>query len=168
MLDTETTGLSRKKGSVCGNHRIIEIGCIEIVDGVLGKTWHSYINPGRKNSKKATEIHGIPDSMLQSKPPFCSILESLLAFIGSSPVVMHNAPFDICFLDKEFSLVDKSQQPRCRFRYIDTLPFFRCLYPETPNSLDHLRQKFYIPPPKHHSALSDATDLAIVLLSLWF
>jgi DNA polymerase-3 subunit epsilon len=105
VLDTETTGFTRKKGiPICHDHRIVEVACVEIDDGVrTGSVFHEYVNPGRNVDPAAVRVHGITDTFLRDKPSFKDVVGKMLDFIGRSPVVIHNAPFDIAFLDKEFS-----------------------------------------------------------------
>ena len=104
VLDTETTGLEPSEG-----HRIIEIGCVELVDRRLtGNTYHQYIQPGREIDAGAVEVHGITSEFLADKPRFLDIASEFLAFIRDAELVIHNAPFDVGFIDHEFTLLKKS------------------------------------------------------------
>lgn len=163
FLDTETTGFIRGGNDICGPHRIVEIGCIEVVDGVLGRSYQSYVNPGDSTvSYKAMQVHGITDEFLVDKPCFSEIADELLDFISDSVIVMHNAPFDIAFLDKEFGLLDR--KPKRIFKFIDTLPIFRRLMMGFDNSLDGLSRRFGIHRDKFHGAVHDAKALAMLFL----
>mgnify|MGYP003433544870 FL=1 len=107
VLDTETTGLEYSQG-----HRIIEIGGVELLDRRLtGRHFHRYINPGRPVDEGAFEVHGISDEFLADKPPFAQIVDEFLAFIGGAELVIHNAPFDLGFLDNELALLGRRDPP---------------------------------------------------------
>lgn len=163
-LDTETTGFSRGLDPSLG-HRIVEIACVEIVDGVItGNHFHSYVNPQRKMSPGAMRVHGLTDVFLSDKPLFKDVSEAFLHFIGTDLIVIHNASFDIKFIDKEFILLDN--WPVSAFRFIDTLLLSRSLFPGLPNNLDSLCHRFNIPERYIHSALGDATILAHIYLHL--
>lgn len=169
-LDTETTGLN-SKGNVCLNHRIIELACVEIIDGrITENTFHTYLNPGVSISPKATKIHGIKNKSLKGKPKFSDIVKDFLSFIGTSHVIIHNAPFDIAFLDQEFSLLPKTKRPTNTFYYIDTLDIGRELFPGQDNTLDALYNRFFYDEndgvKRIHGALQDAKMLANVFLRL--
>ncbi|MBS0236083.1 MAG: DNA polymerase III subunit epsilon [Proteobacteria bacterium] len=160
VLDTETTGLSAFHG-----HRLIEVACVEIIDGELtGNHYHTYINPKRDVPKDAYEIHGIATEFLYDKPVFPKIADDFLSFIGTSELVIHNAPFDMGFLNHELSLVGHNHIPMNRV--IDTLQLARKLFPGAPASLDALCERFNISLSKRHKhgALIDAELLAIVYL----
>lgn len=166
MLDTETTGLNFR-GEVCRDHRVIEVACVEIVDGVItGKEFHSFINPNDvKVSLGAQKVHGITDEFLKDAPTFDQIIRRMLSFIGDSPLVIHNAPFDIAFLNKEFNLLQPEHIPRQIFKYIDTLAISRALFPGENNTLDALCNRFAIMDGKRvHGALTDARLLARLFL----
>lgn len=162
ILDTETTGYS--KGNVSKSHRIVEIALVELEDGVeTGKIFHSYVNPHMKITSKAERIHGISDAFLIGKPAFSSIVIDLLAFIGDSPIVIHNAAFDTAFLDKEFNLLKPSLQPKCVFHVVDTLTMARQMFPGERNDLSSLAKKYSIHINRDkHGALTDCKILAQV------
>lgn len=170
VLDTETTGLNRShNGSVCKGHRIIEIGCIEILDGIItGEKFHAFVKPDCSISPKALEIHGITDQFLESKPKFEDVVESFLKFIGTSYLVIHNAPFDVAFLDQEFTLLHEKQQPKLVFTVIDTLKIARKCFPGGDNTLDALAKRYGIGLERRnkHGALLDAEMLARVYLMM--
>jgi DNA polymerase III subunit epsilon len=139
-LDTETTGLSTE-----GGHRVIEIGCVEIVDRKLtGKTFHSYINPEREVEAGAFAVHGISTDFLCNKPKFCDLLEELLSFINGAELIIHNAPFDIGFLNHEFNLSNHPKNVTDYCTVFDTLPFARKRHPGQKNSLDALCKRYEI------------------------
>lgn len=166
-LDTETTGLKKGKFNISHGHRIIEIAAVEIVDNKITKNkFHSYINPGMKISEKAQQVHGIRDEFLIGKPKFEDISSKLLEFIGDSDIIIHNAPFDISFLDQEFRLLKTPPHGRI-FKVIDTLRMTRNRYPGQDNSLLGLCKRFGIPCENSHSALSDATMLANLFVLLF-
>jgi DNA polymerase-3 subunit epsilon len=162
VLDTETTGLSPKKGD-----RIVEIGCVELVNHLpTGKCFHEYINPERDMPKKAQEVHGLSESFLAEKPIFSDILEAFDGFIGSSPLIIHNAEFDMSFLNWErkrlnLELISMS-------RTIDTLMLAREKFPGSQANLDALCRRFQIDISDRslHGALKDAKLLAEVYLEL--
>jgi len=162
VLDTETTGLNPKEG-----HKIIEIGCIELDDNVpTGKEWHSYVNPKRDIPEAATEVHGLEEAFLRDKPLFKEIAEDFLGFLKEDVLVIHNARFDIGFLNHELNiaglpLLDLEKT-------IDTMLLARKLSPGAPASLDALCKRFDIDlvHRKKHGALVDAKLLAEVYLEL--
>lgn len=166
-LDTETTGFSRK-GDVSVDHRIIEIGCVEIDDGVVtGSVFRSYINPLRSIDPKASRVHGITDKDVEDAPVFSDVVSKFLDFIGDSIVIIHNAPFDIAFLDKEFLLLPPAVRPKCVFYYIDTLAWARSMFPNQDNRLDALALRYQIDLGRDkHGALIDAMMLARVFLCM--
>lgn len=172
VLDTETTGLNRGRdngASVCDGHRVIEIGCVEIVSGsVTGREFHSYINPCRDVDQKAVAVHGLTDLFLRDKPTFDVIVDSFLDFINDADaIVMHNAPFDVAFIDQEFRLLDYRKQPHALFTVVDTLELARALFPGVPNRLDDLCRRFSLPSRSGaHGALEDARILAKIYLIL--
>lgn len=164
-LDTETTGMNksgRDNGAlVAVGHRIIEIACVEIVDGVVtGKTFHSYINPGRRIDPKATAVHHITDSMIKDSPAFSDIVGDFLSFVKDDELIIHNAPFDTAFLDKEFRMLPAHKQPNTTFRCTDTLTIARNMFPGQDNTLGALCRRYGIAAAVHHSALLDAIMLA--------
>jgi DNA polymerase III subunit epsilon len=159
VLDTETTGLEPEKG-----HRIIEIGCIELVDRkVTGNTFHKYINPGRDIEDDAVSIHGITTAFLKDKPTFDTILEEFLVFINGAELIAHNAGFDVNFINYEIKLLSKN--PRLLDSYVtvfDTLGLARKMFPGQRNTLDAIckRYKIDLSERKFHGALLDAQLLA--------
>ena len=138
ILDTETTGLSIKDG-----HRIVEIGCLELSNRVPTKNiFHCYLNPERKVSEDAFKIHGYSDEFLAGKKTFSEIAESFLNFIKDKKIIIHNAAFDLSFLDYELSLINKKAIDKNNI--IDTLEIAREKYPGSQNSLDALCKRFNI------------------------
>jgi DNA polymerase III subunit epsilon len=146
ILDTETTGLECEEG-----HRVIEIACLELIDGrSTGVTYHQYINPGRAIDAGAVEVHGISESFLQDKPEFQDIASELLALIDGAELIIHNAPFDIGFLNNELRLTMPSEKPideRCRV--IDTLALAKQKHPGIRNSLGALAERYGIVVPDY-------------------
>ncbi len=162
ILDTETTGLSPAQG-----HRIIEIGCIEVFNRKpTGKTFHHYINPQRDVPEKSTEITGLTEAFLKQFPPFTTIVDGFLDFIANDPLVIHNAAFDMSFLNAELEWAKKPLLPRTRA--IDTLIMARKKFPGSPASLDALCKRFEIDLSKRdkHGALLDAELLCHVYVEL--
>ena len=162
VLDTETTGLSTKDG-----HRIVEIGCIELVDLVpTKKTFHSYINPERSVSKDALDVHGYTDEFLSSKKKFSEIAEDFLKFIDNAKIVIHNASFDISFLNNELSLCGKNLIKKDSV--VDTLEIARNKFPGSSNSLDALCKRYRIDNSKRtkHTAVIDCELLSKVYVNL--
>lgn len=163
MLDTETTGINRKKdhGGVAHGHRIIEVACLELINGKLtGKKFHSYVNPKCKIDKKATKIHGITKEFLEDKPTFKDIANDLIKFMENSTLIIHNAKFDIEFLDQEFNLLEPHQQPRCTFHVHDTLEMAREKFPNIKSDLNSLMKYFNININRDkHSAITDCEIL---------
>ena len=175
VLDTETTGLFHKKGD-----RIIEIGAIELINHIpTGNTFHSYLNPliEGEMSTEALKVHGLTTEFLSNKPFFSEIVESLLTFLGSSKLIIHNAKFDIGFLNNELQLLENSNRevyenlPYKEIRnenFIDTLEIAKSLYPGKSVSLDSLCIKFGINNKRKgkHGALIDSEILSEVYLEL--
>ena len=162
VLDTETTGLDPAEG-----HRIVEIGAVELVNHIAtGRTWHQYINPCRPMTPEAQAVHGLDDAFLADKPPFEAVLESFLAFIGSARLVIHNAPFDMRFVNAELSRC--VQPPLPGDRALDTLAMARARFPGAPASLDALCRRFGVDNSgrEKHGALIDCFLLAEVYLEL--
>lgn len=161
VLDTETTGLDPSEG-----HRIVEIACIELVHHVpTGRKFHRYVNPQRSMPEDALAVHGITAEFLAGQPPFGAIIDELLAFIGSDRLVIHNAEFDLAFLNGE--LVRHERVPiDCAF--IDTLGLARVRFPGAPASLDALCRRFGIDLSARvqHGAEVDCGLLAAVYLEL--
>lgn len=161
-FDTETTGLEPKQG-----HRIVEIGCIELIDRVrTGKFFHSYVNPERDVPQRVVNIHGITEEFLADKPLFRKIAPKFIEFLGDSPLVIHNASFDMKFIN--FELERASLPEISNKRAIDTLVMARTKFPGTKVSLDALCERFGINLSKRekHGALLDAELLAEVYIWL--
>jgi DNA polymerase-3 subunit epsilon len=165
ILDTETTGLEPEKG-----HRIIEIGALELVDRRLtGKRFHSYFNPERDIEDGAMEVHGLTLEFLQDKPRFSDVVDELLAFIEGAELVIHNAPFDLGFLDYELSLAGRRADALAgRAQVLDTLELARELHPGQRNNLDALCKRYEVDNSSRtlHGALLDAEILADVYLAM--
>ncbi len=162
VLDTETTGLS-----VASGHRIIEIGAVELINKVpTGRKFRTYLNPQRAISEGAYRVHGISLDFLRNKPLFGDIAEELENFIGDAHLVIHNAPFDMNFLNNEFLLVGRKQIPF--ERAIDTLVIAKKLYPGAKVSLDALCKRFKIDLSNRtfHGALKDAELLVLVYMEM--
>ena len=165
VLDTETTGLDIAEG-----HKIIEIGCIELIDRkITGNVFHQYISPNRKIDENASKVHGITDDFLKDKPMFSEIINDFLSYLADSSLIIHNAPFDIGFLKKEFDdanfnpdLVDKGRN------IYDTLKTARSMTPGKRNSLDALCERYEVDNKERdfHGALLDAKLLAEVYLKM--
>lgn len=162
VLDTETTGLDPIKGD-----RIVEIGAVELFNHMpTGETYHQYINPQRLMPQEAFAVHGLGDDFLRDKPTFAKIAADFLAFIGSSRLVIHNAAFDMKFLNAELRWVDRPQIPSDQA--LDTLAIARKRFPGSPVSLDALCRRFNINNTARalHGALLDSEILAEVYLEL--
>ena len=161
VLDTETTGLSVKDG-----HRIVEIGCIELNDLVpTAKKFHCYLNPERKVSEKALEVHGYTDDFLSKKKKFKEIVNDFLEFIKNKRLIIHNAEFDLSHLNNELKILGKDE---IRNEIVDTLVLARDKFPGSPISLDALCKKYRIDNTKRtlHTALIDCDLLAKVYINL--
>ena len=162
ILDTETTGLS-----IDQNHRIVEIGCIELKDQIPTKNvFHQYINPERSVSPEAFKVHGYSDKFLSNKKKFSEIADSFLSFIKDKKIIIHNAGFDLSFLNYELKLTKKNIIKKENI--IDTLEIARQKYPGSQNSLDALCKRFNIDNSKRekHSALVDCQLLKEVYINL--
>ena len=162
ILDTETTGLSIKE-----NHRIIEIGCIELKDQIATKNiFHTYLNPQRKISEEAKKVHGYTDKFLSDKKSFSEIAEDFIDFIKNKKIIIHNAVFDLSFLNYELKLINKKEIDKRNV--IDTLEIARQKYPGGQNSLDALCKRFNINNSKRekHTALLDCELLREVYINL--
>jgi DNA polymerase-3 subunit epsilon len=164
VLDTETTGLSAAEG-----HRIIEIGCLEIVNRRLtGRTLHLYLNPEREIDEAATEVHGMTWDDLRDKPRFAEVAERVLEFCAGAEVLIHNAAFDLSFLDAELARVGHGRfRERCG-GVLDTLLMARELHPGKRNSLDALCDRYGVSNSHRtlHGALLDSELLAEVYLAM--
>ena len=161
VLDTETTGLSVKE-----NHRIVEIGCLEL-DNLIptGNKFHCYLNPERKVSEKALQVHGYSDEFLASKQKFNEISDKFLSFIAEKKLIIHNAEFDLGHLNHELSLIGKH---KINNEVVDTLVLARDKFPGSSISLDALCKRYKIDNSKRtqHSALVDCDLLAKVYINL--
>ena len=164
ILDTETTGLETTQG-----HRIIEIGCVEVKDRKLtGNHYHQYIQPDREIDEGAIQVHGITNEFLTDKPRFIDIAEDFIAFIKEAQLVIHNAPFDIGFLNHELKLMEYGANVDSFCSVLDTLLLARDLHPGQRNSLDALCKRYDIDNSlrQKHGALLDAEILADVYLTM--
>ncbi len=165
VLDTETTGLEPSLG-----HRVIEIGCVELINRrETGKTYHQYLCPDRDIDEGAEAVHGLSNEFLADKPRFADIVDDFLEFVDGAELVIHNAPFDIGFLDRELDLLDKgftAMPQRCQI--LDTLALARKMHPGQRNSLDALCKRYKVDNSKRelHGALLDARILADVYLAM--
>ena len=162
ILDTETTGLSNTE-----KHRIVEIGCIELSNQIsTNKIFHEYINPQRPVSEEAYKIHGYSDKFLSDKKTFAEISEDFLNFIKDKKLIIHNAPFDLSFLNYEMRLIKKKEIDKKNI--IDTLEIARAKYPGSQNSLDALCKRFNIDNSKRkkHNALIDCHLLKEIYVNL--
>ena len=161
ILDTETTGLSVKDG-----HRIVEIGCIELEDLIPTKRkFHSYLNPERKVSEKALEVHGYTDEFLANKKKFKEIASEFMDFINGKRLIIHNAEFDLSHLNNELEIIGKKT---IKNQVVDTLILARNKFPGSSSSLDALCKRYRIDNSKReqHSALADCDLLAKVYINL--
>ncbi|MEY3219097.1 MAG: hypothetical protein RIT27_454 [Pseudomonadota bacterium] len=165
VLDTETTGLDPKNG-----HRIIEIGCVELFNRqITGQTFHTYLQPEREVDPDAMKVHGITNEFLLDKPLFNDIVDSFLNFVKDAELIIHNAPFDVGFLNHELKQWKTEQLPIDKTNQIlDTLVLARKWYPGQRNSLDALCKRFNIDNTQRqlHGALLDAQILAEVYLAM--
>jgi DNA polymerase-3 subunit epsilon len=162
VLDTETTGLSVKEG-----HRIVEIGCLELDNQIpTSKKFHCYLNPERKVSQKALEVHGYTDEFLSSKKKFKEIVDDFLSFIKNKRLIIHNAEFDLSHLNNELLLLGKSKIDNNNI--VDTLELARNKFPGSAISLDALCKRYRIDNSKrvHHTALIDCELLSKVYVNL--
>ena len=165
VLDTETTGLEPEL-----NHRIIEIGCVELVNRrATGRTFHRYLNPERDLDDGALAVHGISRAELDGQPRFADVAEELVGFIGGAELVIHNAAFDVAFLDAELARIGGVPRQVATFcQVLDTLALARELHPGQRNSLDALCKRYSIDNSARelHGALLDARILAEVYLAM--
>ena len=162
ILDTETTGLSISEG-----HRIVEIGCIELNDLMPTQNrFHCYLNPGRKVSKKALEVHGYTDEFLSTQKNFAEVVDQFLNFIENKRLVIHNAEFDLSHLNNELALLGKKKLNS--ENVVDTLTIARDKFPGSPISLDALCKRYRVDNSKRtqHTALIDCDLLAKVYINL--
>lgn len=164
ILDTETTGLNPKSGD-----RIIEIGCVEMVNRRLtGNNFHYYINPERDSDPGALAVHGLTTEFLSDKPKFSDIVDTLCDFVRDAEIIIHNAPFDLGFLDAEFERLGKSNFMAYVHQVTDTLAQAKELFPGKRNSLDALCERYQVSNAHRtlHGALLDAELLAEVYLAM--
>lgn len=164
MLDTETTGLEFRLGD-----RVIEIGCVEMIGRKLtGRRFHRYLNPEREVEAGALAVHGLTDEFLQDKPKFRDVVDEFLAFIRDGELVIHNAPFDVGFLDNELSLVGRPALHDLAAGVVDTLKMAKELHPGRRNSLDALCERYQVNHTQRtlHGALLDAELLSEVYLAM--
>lgn len=164
FLDTETTGLSPESGD-----RVIEIGCIEMVNRRLtGNNKHFYLNPERKNSEDAVRVHGLTDEFLADKPVFAAVADELMEFVAGAQIVIHNAAFDVGFLNAELRRLGRPVFAECVGGIADTLMMAREMFPGKSNSLDALCKRLEVDNSNRtlHGALLDAGLLAEVYIRL--
>ena len=164
FLDTETTGLSPESGD-----RIIEIGCVEMLNRRLsGRNLHFYLNPQRRNSEDAVKIHGLTDEFLADKPLFDSIADELLEYLAGAEVIIHNAGFDVGFLNEELKRVGRSRFGEIVTQVTDSLTMAREMFPGKSNSLDALCKRLEVDNTNRalHGALLDAGLLAEVYIRM--
>jgi len=162
VLDTETTGLDALRGD-----RLVEIGCVEMFNHMpTGQTYHVYINPERDMPQEAFAVHGLSSEFLADKPLFATVAEDFLTFIGDAPLIIHNASFDIGFINMELERVKRAAIPRERL--VDTLLLARRKHPGVSNRLDDLCSRYAIDNSRRtkHGALLDAELLAEVYIDL--
>lgn len=165
VLDTETTGLEPRLG-----HRIIEIGCVEVIDRkVTGKRYHQYINPEREIDEGAQEVHGISTAFLADKPLFADVVDDFLNFIRGAELVIHNAPFDVGFINHELNFLNQQNnhiEHICTV--LDSLVLARKMHPGQKNNLDALCKRYGIDNSQRdlHGALLDAEILAETYLAM--
>jgi DNA polymerase-3 subunit epsilon len=164
FLDTETTGLSFESGD-----RIVEVGCVELVNRRLtGRSKHFYINPQRPNSEDALKIHGLTDDFLADKPLFAAVADELVEFLDGAEVVIHNAAFDVGFIDAELARLGRPPFASIASKVTDTLALAREMYPGKSNSLDALCRRLEVDNSSRtlHGALLDAGLLAEVYIRM--
>lgn len=165
VLDTETTGLEPSEG-----HKIIEIGCVEMFNRrFTSNNYHQYLNPEREIDAGAIEVHGITNESLRDKPKFRDVARDFLEFVRGAELIIHNAPFDVGFLNKEFSLIDgETVRIEDHCTVIDTLKLARTMHPGQKNDLDSLCRRYSVDNSARtlHGALLDAEILADVYLAM--
>ncbi|MCW5263206.1 DNA polymerase III subunit epsilon [Verminephrobacter eiseniae] len=164
VLDTETTGLSADSGD-----RIIELGCVELLNRKLtGNNLHLYFNPGRDSHEDALKVHGISNEFLKDKPRFAELVDDILQYLQGAELIIHNAAFDVGFLNKELELAARPALAHCVERVTDTLAMAKELYPGKRNSLDALCDRLGVDNSGRtlHGALLDAELLADVYIHL--
>ena len=164
FLDTETTGLSADNGD-----RIIEIGCVELFKRKLtGNNKHFYLNPGRESHEEALKVHGITSAFLKDKPKFEAVVDELLEYVKGAEIIIHNAPFDLGFLNKELALLGRPHFRECVSSVTDTLVMAKEMFPGKRNSLNALCDRLDVDNSGRalHGALLDAELLADVYINL--
>ena len=165
VLDTETTGLEPKEG-----HKIIEIGCVEVINRQVTENYfHQYLQPDRKIDEEAIQVHGITNEMLQDKPRFADVVQQFMDFIQGAELLIHNAPFDVGFINYELQLLNQGWQDVTHYCAVtDTLKMARKRYPGQKNNLDALCKRLEIDNSKRelHGALLDSQILADVYLAM--
>ena len=164
ILDTETTGLEPSEG-----HRVIEIGCVELVDRRVSQNrYHQYLNPGREIEDGALEVHGISGEFLADKPAFEDVVDDFLTFVAGAELIIHNAPFDVGFIDNELALIGREDRLADHCTVLDTLEMARDLHPGQRNSLDALCKRYDVDNSSRtlHGALLDAEILGDVYLAM--
>lgn len=164
VLDTETTGLSAESG-----HRIIEIGCVELVGRKLtGNNLHFYLNPDRDSEEGALAVHGLTTEFLSDKPRFAEVVDELLVYLKGAEIIIHNAPFDLSFLNRELEMTGRGPLTDFVDNIIDSLALAKELYPGKRNSLDALCERLGVDNSGRtlHGALLDAELLADVYINL--
>ena len=164
FLDTETTGLSPESGD-----RIIEIGCVELVNRKpTGRRLHFYLNPGRDSHEEALKVHGIGNEFLRDKPVFAAVADELLAYVAGAEIIIHNAAFDLGFLNQELALIGRQQFRQFVGSVTDTLAMAKEMFPGKRNSLDALCDRLGVDNSGRtlHGALLDAELLADVYINL--
>lgn len=164
ILDTETTGLNPKAGD-----RIVEIGCIELMNRrPTGNSFHQYVNPGRDSDLGALAVHGLTPEFLADKPPFDAVVDALCDFVAGAEILIHNAAFDVAFLDEELARIERPGFHRHCASVTDTLAMARELHPGQRNSLDSLCARYGVSNAHRtlHGALLDAELLAEVYLAM--
>ena len=164
VLDTETTGLSAENGD-----RIIEIGCVELVRRKLtGNNKHFYLNPGRNSHEDALKVHGISNEFLKDKPKFSAVVDELLDYLQGAEIIIHNAPFDVSFLNKELEIIGREPLMHCVAKVTDSLMMAKEMFPGKRNSLNALCDRLEVDNSGRtlHGALLDAELLADVYINL--
>jgi DNA polymerase-3 subunit epsilon len=164
IIDTETTGLEPRRG-----HRIIEIAGVELVNRRLtGRHFHRYLNPGRESDEGALQVHGLTSEFLSDKPRFAEIADELLDYIQGAELIIHNAPFDVGFIDHELALMRRKPLATICPEVVDTLRMAKELHPGKRNSLDALCERYQVDNSGRtlHGALLDAELLADVYLAM--
>jgi DNA polymerase-3 subunit epsilon len=164
FLDTETTGLSADNGD-----RVIEIGCVELLNRKLtGNNKHFYLNPGRESHEEALKVHGLTSEFLRDKPVFEAVADDLLAYLQGAEVIIHNAPFDMGFLNKELALLGRAPLREVVLSVTDTLALAKEMFPGKRNSLDALCSRLGVDNSGRtlHGALLDAELLADVYINM--